>query len=106
MSGELAAVERIRNCLNKHVKVDLDDGRVVFGRLRCSDQANNVVVADAYELRVASDVAGERQVVFRTNLVLIPAHHIRRFCVDHAHNGAVDVTAPPQLPQQQEQQVV
>jgi small nuclear ribonucleoprotein (snRNP)-like protein len=92
-----SSVERLRECLNKHIKVELDDGRVVFGRLRCSDQANNIVVGDACELRVATDVGDvRRDVVFRTNLVLIPAHHIRRFCVDHAHNGALDITAPPQ----------
>ncbi len=93
-----SAVDRIRLCVNRHVKVDLDDGRVVFGRLRCSDQQNNIVLTEAVEQRAMRDVAGaEIQVLFRTNLVLIPSAHVVRFCVDHVHDGSVDVTAPPRV---------
>ncbi len=92
------AAERLRQCLNRHVKVELDDGRTVFGRFRCSDAQNNVVLTECVEQRRVRDVDGERAALFRTNLVLIPAPHIVSFCVDHVHDGSVDVSAPPRLP--------
>ena len=91
----MSAAERIRGCLNKHVKVELDDGRIVFGRFRCTDARCNVIVNDAYELRVLRDVDGDRRVLFRTNVLLIPAQHIARFSVDDEHDGTCDVTTPP-----------
>jgi small nuclear ribonucleoprotein (snRNP)-like protein len=93
-----SAVDRIRQCLNRHVKVDLDDGRVVFGRFRCTDQQNNLVLTESVEQRTVRDVGDkELSVLFRTNLVLIPAAHVVRFCVDHVHDGSIDVTAPPRI---------
>jgi small nuclear ribonucleoprotein (snRNP)-like protein len=58
------AIDEIRRCLGRHVKIDLDDGRIVVGRFRCTDSASNVVLADAFEIRnlfeVNSDVPTKR----------------------------------------------
>ena len=55
VNEESDAVKKMRNALNRHVKIDLTDGRVVFGRFRCSDDNANVVLADASEVRELID---------------------------------------------------
>ena len=49
------AIRKLRTCLERHVRVALDDGRVVVGRFRCADDHGNLVLADAYELRTVID---------------------------------------------------
>ena len=48
-------LSKLRECLDRHVRIGLSDGRVVVGRFRCADEYANIVLAEAHELREIID---------------------------------------------------
>lgn len=43
------------------MKIELDDDRIVVGRFRCTDDASNIVLSDAYEIRNQMLLGGENK---------------------------------------------
>eukprot|EP01108_Squamamoeba_japonica_P006957 TRINITY_DN5761_c0_g1_i1.p3 TRINITY_DN5761_c0_g1~~TRINITY_DN5761_c0_g1_i1.p3 ORF type:complete len:124 (+),score=21.29 TRINITY_DN5761_c0_g1_i1:201-572(+) len=93
---ESANVKLLRSYLDRHVRIDLDDGRIVVGRFRCTDDKANVVLDDACEVRTVVDSERESdKMIFRTKVLLIPQRHVVKFSVDLEHIGSIDPTAAP-----------
>lgn len=77
------AVEQVRAWLDKRVRIELTDGRVIEGALECFDKLGNMILGEAYELRET----GNR---FPLGLVLAPQAAMRKIRVGRSVPSAAD----------------
>lgn len=62
--------------LNLSMKFALSDGRVIIGKLKCTDSNCNIVVSDSIEYGVDAASADGLQLRRRLGLAMIPGKHI------------------------------
>ncbi|KAK0403841.1 hypothetical protein QR680_017152 [Steinernema hermaphroditum] len=48
--GEVTGVEFIKLCINKMVKIELIDGRDLYGYMSCTDRGQNIILHDTLEV--------------------------------------------------------
>ncbi|KAL0476606.1 N-alpha-acetyltransferase [Acrasis kona] len=63
----------IQSWVNKHMRVNISDGRVFSGRFICVDNLKNVILTDAVEYKKINDEEDDKR---RIGLVMLPGEHI------------------------------
>merc|ERR1719315_317254 len=80
----LRRVKLLKSWLNKNMKVEMSDGRVLIGIFLCTDRAGNVIVGSCNEYTSDPDaVSGAVEEPPRIlGLAMVPGHHIAKIWVD------------------------
>jgi len=97
---ERPGVELLRSWVNKSVKVEMSDGRVIVGIFLCTDRSGNVIVGSCNEYTSDPDSAGgevragggEGRVL---GLAMVPGHHVTRMWVDQEPLGSLQRPSSP-----------
>ena len=83
-SEERSGVKLLKSWLNKNMKVEMSDGRVLVGIFLCTDKAGNVIVGSCNEYTSDPDApGGESEEPRILGLAMVPGHHIGRMWVDN-----------------------
>ncbi|GFY50121.1 n-alpha-acetyltransferase 38, NatC auxiliary subunit [Trichonephila inaurata madagascariensis] len=82
--------QRLESWLNKNMKIEMTDGRVLIGIFLCTDRDRNVILGSCAEyLQTESDESGEEPRVL--GLAMVPGHHIVSIEVDSDLASNVEV---------------
>ncbi|XP_018397231.1 PREDICTED: N-alpha-acetyltransferase 38-B, NatC auxiliary subunit isoform X2 [Cyphomyrmex costatus] len=71
ISEELSAKQKLRSWLNRHLRIEMTDGRVLRGAFLCTDRDANVILGSCTEY--LSTEHTEARVL---GLVMVPGRHI------------------------------
>ena len=63
---------KLRSWLNKTMRIEMTDGRILIGLFVCSDSQQNVILADCHEYLDHQEKDEPRSL----GLAMIPGHHI------------------------------
>lgn len=73
--------QRLRSWLNKNMRIEMTDGRILYGIFLCTDRDRNVILGSCAEyLQTESDESFEEPRVL--GLAMVPGHHIVSIEVD------------------------
>lgn len=81
---------RLRSWLNKNMRIELSDGRILMGIFLCTDQDANVILGSCTESMSEADDASNVE-PRGLGLAMVPGKHIVSIKVD-------DATAPVAIP--------
>lgn len=81
-SGEPAGHKGITKWFNKILRVELVDGRVIFGTFMCTDNEPNIILTESEEFWKEQEIKAKRGDIRLTKrnvgMVVIPGRHILR----------------------------
>ncbi|GAB6019079.1 N-alpha-acetyltransferase 38, NatC auxiliary subunit [Chamberlinius hualienensis] len=72
---------RLESWLNKNMRIEMSDGRLLIGIFLCTDQARNVILGSCHEYLKPTDDCAEDEPRF-LGLAMVPGHHIVSIMVD------------------------
>lgn len=76
-----AGRRRLRQWLNRYLKIEMTDGRNLVGVFLCTDQSMNVILGNCSEYLRAEDIADDVEPRL-LGLAMVPGHHIVTIHVD------------------------
>ncbi|RWS22545.1 LSM domain-containing protein 1-like protein [Leptotrombidium deliense] len=71
----------LESWLNKNMKIEMSDGRVLIGIFLCTDCHQNVILGSCMEY-VKPDEDGYTEDARALGLAMVPGQHIVSICVD------------------------
>lgn len=82
--------QKLWSWLNKNLKIEMTDGRVLVGVFLCTDRDGNVILGSCSEYLKPEDTVNmdEPRVL---GLVMVPGRHIISICLDDVTKFAQDV---------------
>jgi len=75
-------VTLLRSWVNKSMKVEMSDGRVIVGIFLCTDRSGNVIIGSCNEYTSDPDLTGSDEEGRILGLAMVPGHHVTRIWVD------------------------
>lgn len=90
-------VTLLRSWINKSMKVEMSDGRVIIGIFLCTDRSGNVIIGSCNEYTSDPDKGVEEEGRI-LGLAMVPGHHITRMWVDQ-DSSVTEARARPASPQ-------
>lgn len=82
----------VRRCLQKRLRVELSDGRVVEGILQCYDDSGNMILSHTIDVSSRVNHLPGRQ-SYRMGTVLVPGKHQVNVKLYKGDRGAEEVAA-------------
>ena len=84
-AGEvLSSRDFLRQWLNKSMRIELSDGRVLVGTFLCTDASANVILGNCTETLEEDDQSEPRVL----GLAMVPGKHIKSIKVDDCNKSA------------------
>ncbi|KFM60696.1 LSM domain-containing protein 1, partial [Stegodyphus mimosarum] len=81
VQAKSALRQRLESWLNKNMKIEMTDGRILIGIFLCTDRDRNVILGSCAEyLQTENDESVEEPRVL--GLAMVPGHHIVSIEVD------------------------
>nr|XP_018896434.1 PREDICTED: N-alpha-acetyltransferase 38, NatC auxiliary subunit [Bemisia tabaci] len=75
VSKKTAALQKLRNWINKMMRIEMTDTRILVGRFICTDRDGNTIMASCHEY-LNPDVCGFSDEPRLLGLVMVPGRHI------------------------------
>lgn len=72
---------KLESWLNKNMRIEMSDGRLLIGIFLCTDQAKNVILGSCHEYLKPNDDGIEEEPRF-LGLAMVPGHHIISIMID------------------------
>eukprot|EP00743_Colponemidia_sp_Colp-15_P009861 GILK01010806.1.p1 GENE.GILK01010806.1~~GILK01010806.1.p1 ORF type:complete len:107 (+),score=11.96 GILK01010806.1:40-321(+) len=77
------AVENVRSMLGCTMKIEVTDGRVMYGTFMCTDKMSNIILCRAHEVRNVNNADGSKREERRTlGLIMVPGQHVVKCEID------------------------
>ncbi|XP_063230160.1 N-alpha-acetyltransferase 38-A, NatC auxiliary subunit isoform X2 [Bacillus rossius redtenbacheri] len=83
------AKQKLRSWLNKNLKIEMTDGRVLIGVFLCTDRDGNVILGSCCEY-LKLDGAGAAEEPRVLGLVMVPGRHIVSVFLDDTTSTSSD----------------
>jgi len=88
-------VRLLKSWINKSIKVEMSDGRVIVGIFLCTDRSGNVIIGSCNEYTSDPDQAGAEEEGRILGLAMVPGHHVTRMWVDQESPGTAPRSSSP-----------
>ena len=85
---------KLRSWLNKSLRIQMFDGRVLVGVFLCTDRDANVILGSCTEYLPAEDTDGTIEEPRMLGLVMVPGKHIQTVSIDQNQYNSEDLCTP------------
>jgi len=72
---------KLESWLNKNMKIEMSDGRILIGVMVCTDSHKNVILGSCVEYLHYNDGVSEEEPRM-LGLAMVPGNHIKSICID------------------------